>query len=61
MSAYYVPSTISAILQMRKVRAGKGSGLSKVTRLANGRDGTQTESVWLLSPCPCPTHKAALD
>lgn len=44
---YYVPSTLSAILQMRTLRAGKGSYLSEVTQLAGGRDGTQTESVWL--------------
>lgn len=61
VSADHAPSTISAVLQMRKRGgAGRGSDLSKATQLVNGKDGTRTESVWILSPCSHPKHKAAL-
>lgn len=41
VSAYYEPGAISAILHVRKVRAGRESDSFKVTQLGNGRDSTR--------------------
>ena len=52
-------STISAILQTRKVKVGEGSGLSEVTWLANSKDGTLSmlapESLPLSPTQSCPS------